>query len=270
VEVNIDKIVVVLNELDMAEILLQRAFSFASERDAVVEVLYVHKKPMFSVPDFFRLKKGVEDDTLDKEKIKQSIKDTISKIENSKECAIFVFVDDTVSRVLALVKDDKKILIITPYHQKITQNLVKKIHLPILVIKNEYSKYKNILLYLNVDSRSDECVLQTKDFFSNSKIRLLYDYRYIVDPSIDIDLQNIQEIEKIQRESFEKLKKKSALDGDFFVDSSFFGDSLIKYLQKKEYDLVIVCTHQDDFIIADSIMLELLQNLSTDTLVCAK
>ncbi len=264
---SINKIVIVLNELSMTKALLQRAFSFASEKGTVVEILYVHERPMFDVPNFFQLKKNKTDDTLDKEKVKQSIKNTIATIENSKECAIFIFVNDTVNRVLALIKDDKQTLIITPYHQKITQNLVKKIPLPILTIKNEYSKYKNILLYLNANSRSDECVLQTKTLFLHSNIRLLYDYRYVVDPSIDIDLQNIQEIEKMQRESFEKLKKQSALDGDFFVDSSFFEDSLVKYLQKEEYDLIVICSHEGDFIISDSITLELLHELSTDLLI---
>jgi hypothetical protein len=116
------------------------------------------------------------------------------------------------------------------------------------------------------------CITSVETFFNKSNLHLLYDYRYVVDPSMELDIQNLALIEKSQKEAFEALKKESGLDGKFFVDGSFLGDELFAYIDQKKFNLVIVCSHADDFFASDSLALDLLEDkgIRSDIFVAMK
>jgi len=66
------KIIAVLNDFTMIDAVLDKTLTFSQKHHATVEILYVHERPLFEIPDFFR--SGEQETPLDKEKIKVSIK----------------------------------------------------------------------------------------------------------------------------------------------------------------------------------------------------
>jgi hypothetical protein len=263
----ITKIIALLNDFSLADIVLQKAFDFAHNLDASVEILYVHESPLFDIPDYFL--SDIEEG-LDKEKIKKEIKNRVATFNPKREPAIFVEIDDTSDRVWALSRDDHETLIITPYHDSITTKLIDHISQPIFVLKNPKSVYQKVALILDTTDEYIDCIFDVKSQFKESDIHLLYDYRYVVDPSMEIDLQNVAMIEATQRELFEDIKKESGLEGEFFVDGSFFGDDLVQYLHDKSYDIVYLCSRGDDFFVSDTLASELLERCDCDIFVAQK
>jgi hypothetical protein len=245
----IRKVIAVLNTLDLALAVLKKSFSFAEKYDAIVEVVYIHETPLFDVPDFFISEDKRGSDLLDKDMVKSEIKSLINSLGYQEDIAIFVYIDDTEDRVDNLIKDDDSVIVITSYHEKITKRVIKKVSTPILVLKNPKESYKNISICINSSSRAKKCISLAKELFSNSSIHLMYDYRFVVDPTMELDLQNIALIEEAQREIFQALKDESKLDGEFFVDSSFSADNLIKYINEKDFDLVIDCLNDNDLLV---------------------
>jgi len=237
----IKRIVAVLNSFDLAPTILEKTLSFAKRYDSIVEVIYIHEKPLFDIPDFFISAEKRGDDLLDKDRVKDEIKNLILSLEHKEDIATFVYINDTEDRVANLIKDDKDSLIITAYHEKITNKLLKKVANPTLVLKNQSKIYNNIAICINASSDVKECINSAKYLYSECTISLLYDYKFIVDPSMELDLQNIADIEKLQRDQFSDIKKRNNLDGEFFVDGSFLADNLINHIKEKDFDLVIDC-----------------------------
>ena len=267
-----NKIVAVLNDFDMAIAVLTKAFHFATEHGAVVEVIYVHEKPLFELPDYFLCDEKIAEGTLDKERVRAEIRKRIDSLDYDEECALFTYIDDTADRVAHLVKEDKDVLIVTAYHPSITKSLLTKLSQAILVLKGSQDTYHDIALSINVNSHSMTCITSVEAFFNKSNLHLLYDYRYVVDPSMELDLQNLALIEESQKNTFEALKKESRLDGKFFVDGSFLGDELVTYINKKDFALVIVCSNTDDFFVSDTLALNLLEDdgITSDIFIAMK
>ncbi len=263
----VDKVLVLLNSLEMARAALERAIFFANRDSSIVEILYVHQTPMFEIPDYFLPEYKVDETTFDKDSIKEEIAELIRELNQDQKFITFVFIDDAPNRVLTHAKDDKNSIIVTNYSKKVTEKLVKKVPLPTFVVKKDKERYRDVLIYLDSNSCSKEYILDIKSIFKESNIELLYDYRFIVDPSIEVDVQNIEELEKIERESFESLKKESSLDGDFFVDGAFLGDDIVKYILKKDCDIVTIFQPKRDFLNSNYILLEILENIDSDILI---
>ncbi len=264
---NFTKIIAVLNDFSLADVLLKKAFDFAYANGASVEILYVQELPLFDIPDYFR---SDTEDSLDKEKVKQEIKNKVVALNPKREPAIFIEIADTADRVWALSRDVEETLIITPYHDSITSKVIDKVSQPLLVLKTQVDSYQKLAFVLNATGESITCIEDVKSHFKESDIHLLFDYRYVVDPSMELDLQNVEFIEKAQREAFEKIKKESGLEGEFFVDGSFFGDDLVQYIQEKAFDITYLCSRGDDFFVSDTLADELLEKCDCDILVANK
>jgi len=269
---SIKNIIAVLNDFSMVEEVLAKASTFSQRYHAPVEILYVHERPLFEIPKFFH--SGKEDSPLDKEKIKATIVEKVNAYDFETTPVIFVKIDDTPDRVWALAREDKKTFVITGYHQNITQKLIRKISQPILVVKSRIDNYKKMALIIDAGSPSEQCIEKAKNYFPQIDIELIYDYRYIVDPGIEIydpematGIQNVQIIEEAQKEAFEALKAESGLDGEFFIDGDFLGTQMSEYLQEKNFDMLYVCSHPDDFFVSDDLSLVLLEDVACDMLV---
>jgi nicotinamidase-related amidase len=259
------KIIAVLNDFSLIDDILKKTSSFSKKYHASVEILYVHERPLFAIPDFFR--SSEKELPLDKEKIKATIVEKVSAYDFETTPVVFVKIDDTPDRVWALAREDKETFVITGYHKDITQKLVNKISQPILVLKNHTDSYQKMGLIINTGSPSKRCIEKAKSYFPHIDIELFYDYRYIVDPSMEASLQNVQIIQDAQKEAFEALKTESGLDGKFFIDGEFLGTQMSEYLQEKNFDILYVCSHPDDFFVSDNLSLTLLEDTTCDILV---
>ncbi len=279
------KIVAVLNDFKKADDLLQKAITLTKEHNAILEVLYIHEESLFDIPDYFLSDESIKESFIDKNKIRKEIKDEILKLGFEKDCAILVFIDDTVDRVFTQTREDTSTdtMIITPYHQDITQKLLKKSNLPILVVKNSIKDYKNIVLPVDLGENTKICIDLANNVLPNSKKHLVYDYRYIVDTSIlDIDYLGIptedpiinnqinQELEKSQLESFEALKKETGFEGSFIAESLSIEEDLLNFIELNHFDLTVLCSNSKHFLSLGSVSLSLLEKLETDILITTK
>ncbi len=262
---SVKKIIAVLNDFTMIDEVLGKTFSFTQKYHTIVEILYVHERPLFEIPDFFR--SGEQELPLDKEKIKASILEKVNTFDFEKTPVVFVKIDDTADRVWALAREDKETFVITGYHKDITQKLVSKLAQPILVLKSNTQTYQKMALIVDAGSPSAQCIERAKSYFPQIDIELFYDYRYIVDPTMEADLQNVQIIEEAQKEAFEALKEESGLEGKFFIDGDFLGTQMSDYLQEKDFDILYVCSHPDDFFVSDDLSIALLEDVICDMLV---
>jgi len=262
---SIKKIIALLNDFTMIDAVLTQTFAFAQKYHTSVEILYVHERPLFEIPDFFH--SGKKELPLDKEKIKASILEKVNTFEIEQQPVVFVKIDDTPDRVWTLAREDTETLIITGYHKKITQKLISKIKQPVLVIKNKLKTYQKMALIVDAGSPSARCIEKAKSYFPQSNIELIYDYRYIIDPSMEADLQNIQIIQTAQKEAFEALKEESGLEGKFFIDGDFLGTQMSDYLQQKAFDILYICSHADDYFVSDALSMALLADVSCDVFV---
>ena len=259
------KIIAVLNDFTMIDVVLDKTLTFSQKYHATVEILYVHERPLFEIPNFFR--SGEQEIPLDKEKIKVSIVEKVDTLGFENRPVIFVKIDDTPDRVWALAREDKETFIITAYHKDITEKLVHKISQPILVLKSSTQNYQKMALVVDAGSPSPICIERAKHYFPQIDIELFYDYRYIVDPGMEVSLQNVQIIEDAQREGFNILKEESGLQGKFFIDGDFLGTQMSDYLQEKDFDILYACSHEDGFFVSDNLSITLLEDLSCDMLI---
>jgi len=265
---NIQKIIAVLNDLSMIDEVLAKTFTFAQKHDAVIEILYVHESPLFDVPDFFR--SDTEENSIDKTKIKASIEEKINTYNTPKQVVVFVQIDDTENRVWALAREESETLIITGYHKDITENILRKVKQPVLVVKTNTEAYKKIALVIDMAGHGKNCIDTVKRHFPQSEVELLYDYRYIIDPNMEAAVENTLIIEEAQREAFDRLKSKSGLKGEFFIDGAFSDTQMGEYVQENGFDMLYVCSQENDFFMSDNPALMLLDILHCDMLVSSR
>lgn len=274
------KIIVVLNNFQKVDDLLQKAINISQKHDAFLEVLYIHESALFDLPDYFRAEESFNDNGVDKDKVEKEIKERILKFGFENDYAILVFVADTIDRVLINTREDTQTLILIEYHKDITQQLVKKSHLPLLIVKNSVIDYKKIVLPVDLGENMNKCINLADTIFPNIEKRLLFDFRNVVDTGIlDVDnfviptvnpLLNIEinkELKKNQLNAFEDLKKKTGFDGAFIEESGSLEDDLSHYINISHSDLTILYFNKEEFLFSDSICLSLLEKLSTDILI---
>jgi len=276
----IEKVIAILNDFDMADKVLEKALTLSSQQKAVLEVLYVHEEPLFDVPDYFRREHSGEDGLIDKGKIKKEIENRIAKFENDCNCAIFVFIDDTVSRFERLTKEDANLFVVTAYHDKITHTLVQKTLFPILVVKNAVQVYEKIVLPVDLTDTSHVCIDIAETLYPHTDKRLLYDYRYVVDTEVmDVDylgmptaapminMQINEAFKESQLEAFKVLKNETGLKGDFIEESLSVEDDLLAFITSHDFDLTVLCAGEKHFLASDSLSYSLLERLLSDVLI---
>lgn len=262
------KIVAVLNDLVQADLVLGRAITLAHEQNAALEILFVHEAPLFTIPDFFLSQKEKTNDFIDKEKIREEISDRMARVGYEEAYALFVFVDDTADRVSAHAREQENALIVSAYHKKVTEDLIGICHLPLLILKNEREKNSDIVLPVELNEGTEKCIDFAKKLFGESHIRLIYDHHYLVD----------EETKRAQKASFEQLKAKVHLDGDYIEEFAWneadFGEDyetieqhLIEHIRKGRYDLTILCAQKNNFLSNEALVISLLHKLPTDFLV---
>ena len=271
------KIVALLNDFTKLDSVLKKSINLALEQNALLEVIYVHEEPLFDVPDYFLSKDEALADILDKDKVKKEIQQKIKESGYTNECAIFIYIDDTIHRVIKQTKYYKDALLISAYHETLTHKLLKKSHLPLLVIKTD-DNYQNIYIAISLDESSKSCINFSTKLFPKPNKKLLHDYRYFMslddidyfgismsEPMIDFELN--QEIKKEQKDRFERLKKQSGLDGDFIEEDLSIEQDLVNFITDQECNLVILCSCEDEILFSNSICQTLLKELSIDILV---
>ncbi len=261
----IRKVLVVLNSFEKIDKILKKALTLSLEQEAVLEVLYVHEEPLFDVPEYFS---SQESSGIDKEKIKKEIQAKFLALGSERKYAILVFINDTVDRVLEQVESYNHTLIVTIYHDKITEKILQRSDASMLVIKEDKEVYENIIMPVNLSEDSRSCINLAKLFFPDSKLRLLYDNPYVL----------LEEDKEKQKALFEALQKEMQLEGDYIqerisTELDFIGElyaiekHLAGFINAGDFDLTVLYTHQRHYLFSNSLSFALLGMIDSDLLL---
>jgi hypothetical protein len=227
-----DKVLVVLNTLQNIDVVLKKALKIVSDLESILEILYVHESSLFSL----------EDNSIDRDKIKKEIKSLVPD-----ECAIFVYEDDTVDRVINLVNTQEDLLIVTAYEESITAKLIDQVSKSFLVIKNERILARDTIMIVDLNNHIVECINLVKELFKGSDIKLLYDNTSIISKELQV-----QECKK-----YETIKKEVGLNG-YYLSEHFTNEvefvnelysvekNISKFIDSKNFDLSIFCLDSFD------------------------
>lgn len=249
---NVTKVITLINELKDAKSLIQNSFDISKRLDIVMEIIFVCELPLFDIPSFFKS----SDDTIDLNRIKNEINNIIKDLDIKKDIAIFVYIDDSLDRVKHLIQSPHEIIIMS-YKKSISKMILENINNPILIMKKD-KDIKSSITIVNFSSKYKSCLINSNYLFPEIQNSIIYDYRYIIDPTMQSDLQNIKELEDENRKKFKEILDYSSLDGDFFIDNSISKDKLIGHIAKSEVDLVIDCTNNHDISFAKELDCNLL------------
>ncbi len=253
------KTLAVINSVQDIQEILKKALFFAQNGD--IEILFVHEEKLFELPDLFK-PKFMKDEQIDTKKIKDEIKKALKELKYQKECAIFVYINDTISHIETLLKENEALIVAkyNRYTQKLTESSYNLLYLKD-ASKNEY---KNIAIVTNLTPKDSQLIDFAKLKFKDSNLILLYDYIYMidmnliaVDPLIDIDADPYldQELKETSKNRFDALAEGENLRGVFLegVDKENIAD----FINENSYDLTII----------EKIDTQLLEDLKSDVLI---
>jgi len=274
------RVVVLLNELDNIDRVLDKAVKFSDTHNTALEVLFVHEEPLFEMPDFFLSDKQIEDEKIDKHKITKKIEEHLAKFGITKKIPILVFIDDTVDRTIVYGRENKDILFITNYHESLSADLIEKTPYSYWIVKNEHSSYKSIALPLDFTEDSAKVIEATKHIFSDSKLTMIHDYRYIIDTLMvqedylavapidtSMDLELNEELKAQQLKNFEEYKQRFNIDGIFMEEEDTIEDDLVNCIQNNNFDLTVLYHHKTNLFLSPTIIIKLVDSVSTDFFV---
>ncbi|MBU1669362.1 hypothetical protein KKC13_13230 [bacterium] len=276
-----NRVIVLLNDLNNIEILLKKAMDFSVLHKTVLEIVYVHEEPLFDIPDFFLSDESIAEDTVDEVKIKKLIQIHLEALNPTEEHAVFVFIDDTVDRLLTHAKDTERTLIVTDYHEEITPALMVKTSYSYWIIKGEQEVYEKMLLPLDLKENAGSCIETAKHMFADIPMTLVHDYRYILDVltmredylnvvplTTSMDLEFNERLKVQQKEILETYKKEYGVEGHFIESEGLLDEDLIEYIQKEKFNLTVLYHNNEELFFSPVLIMDLIEELSTDFFIC--
>ena len=271
------RVVVLLNDFENIENVLQKAFDFSTQHETSLEILYVQEEALFDIPDYFLSDAKIENECLDKKKIKAKIQEHLVRLGIQGNHAILVYEDDTVAQVLHYAKNDKNILFVTRYHEELSEKLLEQTAHSFWIVKNMVSNYQNIALPFDFRDKGKETLKLSKHIFANKSITILHDYRYVLDTlTVQVDYLNVtplvtpeiielnEKLEKEQKEAFEKYQKEFEVKGEWIEGTGSLERDLMEYISKKDFDLTMMYHQDTELFLSPSLIVELLKGLSMD------
>ena len=219
--------------------------------NATLEVLFVHEEELFDLPDLFK-PEFEQDENIDKKAIKKEIIATLNELKYNEDTAIFIYINDTFSRVENLLKDNKT-LIVTKYNSA-TRELLDSEYKTLFLKESEHN-YRKVLVELALDGEDKQRVDFAKELFPNANLTLAYNYNHLIavdmltiDPMIGINSDPYldEELKEENRKTFNKILKDTGLNGVFLEDVGE-AESLIEYINN-EADLAILKQRDSDLV----------------------
>jgi hypothetical protein len=276
-----NRVVVLLNDLENKELLLQKGVVFSEEHKCILEVVFVHEVPLFELPDYFLSDESIAESVIDKDKIKKEIQNTLEFLDHNNEYAILVYENDTVDRLLNSVSKEDNTLVITQYHEELTRDLIEKTDYAFWVIKEGIAEYKNIVLSVDLKDKSRKCIEFAQHVFSNANIKLVHDYRYLLDSMIiradymnvtpittGMDIEMNEEFKNSQEKIFNDYLAEYSLEGNFIESAGSLDEDLIDYIKEHHFDLTVMYRNNEDLFFTPTLIVALMKELSTDFFVC--
>ena len=272
------RVVVLINDIENIDDLLKKGIEFANQHKKRLEVLFVHEKPFFSLPDYFFLSSSSKKNSLDIDIVESKIKKHIHSFDSSIKSNISVVEGSTLESVLNYAKYDNDILFICNYNKKLTQKLLEKTAFSYFIIKSNSLTYNNIIMPIKIDKGTKDDIKLIKDIFPKSTIEIVHDY-YYKEPEIEtdglisvvtvvgnLDRELYQKSKERDKNLFENCKKEFNLQGNFMEEKKGLNIDLVEYIQSRDVDLIVI-HHQEDEMFVSSVTFNLLDKVSSDFLV---
>ena len=274
------RVVVILNEIENIDSLLKKAIDFSKKHKTSLEVLFVDEKPFFQLPDYFSSSNKSVDNKMSIVEIKREVDNRLKALGYLDAVSILVRIDDTFDQVLEYGKGSKEILFITAYHEALNVELLKKTPYSFWILKGNEDTYTDILLPIDLNSKSVDVIKLTQHIFPTNRISMLHDYHYSSNLSMTedshlkttpvvskIDVTMNKNLKEKQRQLFEEYKKEFNLGGEFIEEKKGLENDLVEYIETHHSDLVVM-NHQDvDLFSSPSLMVKLLHRVPRDFLL---
>jgi len=274
------RVVVVLNQMDNIDNLLEKAVNFSNQHKTTLEVLFVYEEPLFKLPDYFLSYEKKSQDAIYEHRIKDKIKDKLKELTVSKEVIISVLIGNTLKQVKEYGKYNTDILFITSYHKSLDTKLLHETPHSFWIVKNSNKSYKEILLPIDLKTKSREVITATQHIFPTAKISVVHDYRFTLDNSLmednhlniapiisGVDRGRHIEQKKRQQELFENCKNNFNVTGDFLEEKRGLEEDLIEYIHFSNAELIVMYPEEIELFFSSDLIIELLHNVSKDFLV---
>ena len=252
----VKRVVVGIDILAKSNDVLRRALMVAKENKAELYIVHAIQTPWLSVPEYFGSKKI----TIDKKAIRKKMEKKIKALNPGNKVSCFVIVkegdpDDILLYETKLLKAD--MIVIGPHSKSkgkkrvlgtTAQKVAHRSHLPVLVVKSSAKKpYQNIVALTDFGMQSKQSVEFTQNIFPASKIKTVHAYEtfYITSPYAAVEGLDFEEYEKAvktaaQNSMKEFLRDLSLKNGGVIDGKEDTRETLLKYIEKNNYDLTVV------------------------------
>ncbi len=249
----IKRIIVGIDIFAKSSSVLRRAFMVAEDNEAELFIVNAVQTPWLSIPSYFSHK----DITVDTKGIKKKITKKIRALnmKNKVSYSIFVKEGDADDVILYKAKLFKADMIIIGANTKSKNNILgttaekiaNRSHLPVLVVKNRVkASYKSAIAPTDFQSQSKQSVLFAKDIFPAIKIQAVYSSETIYSEGpytiVDENFVHFNEAAKActQKDLKTFMKDLSIKKGKIIDGAHNSKQTLVKYINKGSYDLVVV------------------------------
>ncbi len=280
------RIVVGIDIFEKSNNVIKRALVVAKENKAELFIVHAVQTPWLSIPSYF----GGKEIAVDVKGIKKRI-DKKMKILNRDANVPYAIVvkegnaDDILLYESKLLKADMLMLGNGKGKKNILGTTAEKVahqsHLPVLIVKNSVKDpYQNILAPTDFQEQSKQSILFAKNIFTEAKIKVVHTYEtfYIADiytaDSYTVESLDLEQYTKAIKDSAQNDLKKfinelSIKKGGIINGESDSKESLLKYINKGSYDLVVVGSRGTTGFKAllGSVTSSILREANTDVLV---
>ena len=242
----IKHILAVIDNSELSIDILKKSIEFANKFNAKIIILYTIHIPFFDLP-FYK-----KDVPIDKTKVKKSIDKIFDElnIEDNIQHHTIVYFGDSSDRAVVEAKRDNIDIVITGANIKY-EKIIREAKKSLLIIKNKYKKYKNILMPTDLSIKSQESIEFIKNNF-DANFALVYGYEVIATTMsmYDIGYADMVEYQDENREIAHKLldefAKKVNIKGEL-TDASFsLPYGILNYIENKSPNLVVMASRSSE------------------------
>ncbi len=251
----IKNILAVIDDSKIDKDILKRAISCAKTFNAEkIIILYTIHIPFFDLPSY---KKDVP---IDKNRVKNSIDKIFNELNsNNIPYYIAVYFGDKTDRAIVEANKDGVDIIITGNHIEY-EKVIRESQKSLLVVKNSYREYRDILIPTDLSSKSKESIEFIKKYFNNSKLSLVHGYENIAVAMSMYDIGYVDMIDyqnenrEIAERLLEDFSKEVGVDGELTDTSFSLPYGILDYIKDKKPDLVVVASHskEENFFIGST------------------